>query len=158
MSESVFGAPTRGDRGQPWDLRQRIEAEMAARIEEAVDFACLEAMVEHRRSRDLPAPQPDSATDRDEFNAGVLAFLERLRARLGPGLPDDRRGRLEEAAARPGEPAQRLVAVQVVLARELPDYWERFEVVRGEYRTEVLAAGAPSGGERRGLLRRILGH
>jgi hypothetical protein len=39
-----------------------------------------------------------------------------------------------------------------VLARELPDYWQRFESARTVYAEHV-----ESGGERRGLLGRLFG-
>ena len=45
------------------------------------------------------------------------------------------------------------MATQIALARSLPDYWQRFDAVRLEYAAER----AVSGGESRGLLRRLFG-
>src|SRR5262245_17016933 len=88
-------------------------------------------MVEYRRCHGLPGPAAGSKRDREEFNAGVHAFLERLRAELLTALPGDQRDKVVEAASRAsGNPTERLMATQVALARQLPDYWQRFEAVR----------------------------
>ncbi len=129
-----------------------IEAEVRERIEAAVDHASLEALVATRRARGLPAPVAESARDRAEFEAGVRQFLERLQADVEPNLTDKQRNQAAEAAGRVGpDPVARLVATQVALARLLPDYWQRFEAYRAGHQ-----ARAASGGERRGLLRRLL--
>ena len=52
-----------------------------------------------------------------------------------------------------GDETARLLAVQLVLARELPDYWQRFDAMRLAYTAERVG----SGGERRGLLGRLFG-
>jgi hypothetical protein len=123
--------PFRTRPDQPRDLHALIEGEVRERIAEAVDSVSLEAMVERRRGRGLPEPVADSTRDRAEFNAGVQAFLERLRAELLPALPGDQQDKPVQAAARAGGDAvARLMATQVALARLLPDYWQRFEAVR----------------------------
>jgi hypothetical protein len=123
--------PFRTRPDQPRDLHTLIEGEVRERIADAVDSVSLEAMVERRRGRGLPEPVADSPRDRAEFNAGVQAFLERLRAELLPALPADQQDKAVEAAARAGSDAvARLMATQVALARRLPDYWQRFEAVR----------------------------
>jgi hypothetical protein len=123
--------PFRTRPDQPRDLHALIEGEVRERIADAVDSVSLEAMVERRRGHGLPEPVPDSESDREEFNAGVQAFLERLRAELLTTLPGDQRDKVVQAAARAGgDPAERLMATQVALARQLPDYWQRFEAVR----------------------------
>ena len=145
--------PFRTRPGQPRDLLSLIESEVRERVEEAVDHASLEALVATRRARGLPAPAADNARDRADFEAGVLAFLQRLRADLDPVLTDEVRRKADDAAARSGqEPVARLVAAQVALARALPDYWQRFEASRVAYAREV----ASSGGKRRGLVGRLL--
>lgn len=152
--------PFRTRPGQPRDLLALVEAEVRERLEEAVDSVSLEAMVESRRARGLPPPAADSRADRDEFTARALAFLERLAADIGPVLDDAERRKAEEAALRAGsEPLGRLIAVHVVLARSLPDYWQRFDAVRAAYLAEQAEPGTPSrsSGERPGLLRRLLG-
>ncbi len=139
-----------GGEGEPADLRSRIDLELRSRIEEAVDYACLEAMVKARQAAGAPAPVADSTRDRDEFAARVLAFLERLRAHISARLTEEQRRRLGDAITpRAGDLATGITA-QVSLAREIPDYWQRFEAVRGS------AVGSTSGGEHRGLLGRLL--
>ncbi|HSE92321.1 MAG TPA: hypothetical protein VLF19_03375 [Methylomirabilota bacterium] len=143
--------PFRTRPDQPRDLLSLIESEVRERIEEAVDHVSLEAIVAARRARGLPAPAADNPRDRAEFEAGVGAFLERLRADLEPALTDEIRRKADEAAARAGHDAlARLVGAQVALARALPDYWQRFDLSRTAY------AAAASGGKRRGLFDRLL--
>jgi hypothetical protein len=149
-----FGTSYRRDAGEPRDLRARIDAQVRERIEEAVDHVCLQALVERRRARGLPAPAADSAADRAEYEADVRAFLERLVAEIVPGLPAEEARRAQDAARAGGDTALDLMATQVVLAKRLPDYWQRFDDVRGRW----LAEPAPSGSERRGLLARLFGH
>src|SRR5439155_638088 len=68
-------------------------------------------------------------------------------------LAPDQRRRVDAAARAAGDETQGLLAVQVVLAKELPDYWQRFEASRVAY-----VGGEPaSGGERSGLLGRLFG-
>lgn len=135
--------------GGPADLRTRLDAELRERIEDAVDFVCLDALVQSRRARGLPAPAADSPSDREEFARSVREFLERLGAEIPHGLSDEQRRKLAGAA----RAVDRLVAVQVTLAKELPDYWQRFEAVGASYAGEAPA----SGGERRSLVDRLLG-
>ena len=47
--------------GERADLAARIDAELRERIEEAVEFLCLDALVERRRTLGLPPPAADSA-------------------------------------------------------------------------------------------------
>ncbi len=127
------------------DLDTRIEHEVRERLEEAIDFVCLDALVRARQARSLPAPVADSAADRAEYARYVIAFLRLLDAEVS--LPDraDRAGSGDEQA--------RLVAAQVALARSLPDYWQRFEALSARF----LAESLPSGGERLGVLARLFG-
>jgi len=143
--------PFRTRPDQPRNLRSLVDAEVRERIEEAVDFVSLDVIVQSRRERGLPPPAADNATDRAEFDAGVLAFLERLRTELTSGLATDQRQKLDDTARAGASPVDRLVALQVALAKELPDYWQRFEAARVRH---AEARGA-SGGERRGFLSRL---
>ena len=144
--------PFRTRPGQTRDLLSLVDAEVRERIEEAVDFVSLDVIVQHRRARGLPAPAADSAADRQEFEAGVTAFLERLAADLTEGLSAEQRRKLEDTAARGGhDRVARLVAVQVALAKQLPDYWQQFDTTRARH-TEARGA---SGGERGGFLARL---
>ncbi len=147
-----FGTSLRRDPNQPRDLNARIEAHLRERLEEAVDFVCLEALVRRRRVLSLPAPSADNTRDRDEFTQSVHAFLTELRAAIVPTLSDQQRQKVAAAERAPGDETQRLLGVHVVLARELPDYWQRFESARTIYAEHV-----ESGSERRGLLGRLFG-
>jgi hypothetical protein len=151
--DSPFGNSPRRDPNQPAALNDRIEAQLRERLEEAVDFVCLGALVERRRALGLPAPRADSATDRAEFTEGVRVFLAELRSAIAPGLDEEQRHKVAAAEQAPGDEMHRLLGTHVVLARELPDYWQRFEVARATY----TAARVKSGRERGGLLGRLLG-
>ena len=139
--------PFRDPRGG--NLATRIETGIQERIEEALDAACLDTLARLRQARQLPPPQADSAQDRAEYQSEVGQLLERLDAQLAGVVQDVRPG------AGPGEtePLARLMTAQIALARTLPDYWQRFDAVRLEYAAERVA----SGGESRGLLRRLFG-
>jgi hypothetical protein len=125
------------------DLDTRIEHEIRERLEEAVDFVCLDALVRARQAAQRPAPVADNPADRAEYTQHVLAFLRLLDAEVP--APDDRRARHEA-----GDEA-RLLAGQVARARALPDYWQRFEAISARFLSEPAA----SGGERRGVLARL---
>jgi hypothetical protein len=127
------------------DLGTRIEHEVRERLEEAIDFVCLDALVRARHARSLPAPVADNAADRAEYTSYVVAFLRLLDTELPPPHPDQRGAEADEQA--------RLVTRQVAAARALPDYWQRFETVSARF----LAEPAPSSGERRGVLARLFG-
>jgi hypothetical protein len=127
------------------DLDTRIAHEVRERLEEAIDFVCLDALVRARQARGLPAPAADSVADRAEYTRHVLALLRRLDAEVPPPNATSR------AAGR--DEQERLLASQVACARTLPDYWQRFEAVSERFLAEL----APSGGERRGVLARLFG-
>ena len=145
------------------DLITRIDAEVRERLEEAVDFVCLEALVQERRRRGLPPPAADSTTDRRDYLANVSAFLTLLQGELTADLTSDQRERLSAATAGSCDGETRLVTAQVVLARLLPDYWQRFDAVRARYldgagtQRERDSAGGESGREGRSLLARLFG-
>jgi len=132
------------DPNRAQDLATRIEHEVRERLEEAIDFVCLDALVRSRQARGLPAPAADSAADRTDYSQHVLAFLRLLDAEVAP--PDDRR-----ASGHVGTEEARLLAGQVARARALPDYWQRFEALSARF----LADPDASGGERRGMLARL---
>lgn len=127
------------------DLVTRIEHEVRERLEEAIDFVCLEALVNARRASGGPAPVADNAVDRADYQAHVAAFLRLLASEL-------RAAELSPARAIAGDDAQ-LLARQVALARTLPDYWQRFEALSARY----LAEPAASGGQGRSRLARLFG-
>jgi len=148
-----FGTSLRRDPADPRGLRDRIEAVLLERLEEAVDTACLELLVEARRARNLPPPVADSAEDRAEFERLVRVFLGRLKASITAGLGVEERRHLAPAPPGTRDEGARLLAVQVSLARLLPDYWQRFEAVKNEFAAEQTLP--PRG--RGGLLGRLFG-
>jgi hypothetical protein len=178
-----FSTSFRRGADQPRDLIARIDVQIQERIEEAVDFVCLERMVTGRRARALPAPAADSARDREEFDASVRAFLEHLQTEIGRDLPAEASRRVAGAGGTGGDGVTPLLAVQVALAKLIPDYWQRFDRARAGYLADVptpgdAGSGAPSGGpgsaqppvttrgapagwsrrEGRSLLARLFGH
>jgi hypothetical protein len=141
------------------DLGTRIELEVRERLEEAVDYVCLEALVRTRRARNLPPPAADNAGDRREYTEHVHAFLTLLERELTADLDAEQRRRLGATPPATDDEA-RLMSVQVALARTLPDYWQRFDVSRARYLAEAPARSVPaegSGSEGRGLLARLFG-
>lgn len=134
------------------DLRTRIDYEVRERLEEAIDFVCLDTLVSARKARGLPAPAADNDADRTEYAAHVRGFLRLLDAQLATSVADDPR-RATEAPAESDEQARLLIG-QLALAKSLPDYWQRFELMRARYLAEP---PPPSGGERRSVLARLFG-
>ena len=150
--DSFFGTSLRRDPNQPADLNARIEAQLRERLEEAVDFVCLDALVKRRRALALPPPVADNPRDREEFTQSVHAFLAALWDTIAPDLTEAQRQKVTGAERAPADETQRLLGVHVLLARELPDYWQRFERGRTAYAEHI-----DSGRERRGLLGRLFG-
>ena len=126
------------------NLETRLGMEIRERLEEAIDFVCLEALVNARRAANLPAPLADNADDRAAYQAHVSAFLRLLAAEL--------RGDASRPRAVPGgDEDARLLATQVILARSVPDYWQQFETLSARY----LAEAPTSGSQRRSMLARL---
>src|SRR3990172_7628661 len=117
MSHPFFPTSLRRDPGQPADLAARLDAQLRERLEDAVDFVCLEALVARRRARGLPAPAADSAGDREEFAHGVRAFLEHLRGSVAANLTPEQQRKVEAAAQGAGDETARLLAGQAALPR-----------------------------------------
>jgi hypothetical protein len=135
--------PFRTPPGAPRDLLSLIDAEIRDRLEEAVDHACLDALVSARRAAGAPLPVADDARDREEFTASVRALLERLRDEI----PTD----ANEVAD--GDEEWRLLAGQIGRAKALPGYWQQFEAVRQRFTAEYATLRSA----RRGVLGRLLG-
>jgi hypothetical protein len=152
-----FNTSLRRGAGEPRDLIARVDAEVRDRIGEAVDFVCLESMVRSRSTAGLPAPAPDSERDRAEFDRRVEAFLARLGDTMVAALDAQQRQSLAAAGRAGGDRLAHLIAVQVALAKLLPDYWQRFEQVRTAYAAETDGVSPPSGRDRSGWLDRLLG-
>ena len=145
--------PFRTRPDQPRDLLALIEGEVRERIADAVDHVALQVMVESRRASGAPPPAADNAEDRAEYSAGVQAFLEKLQAELLPQAEVDAQRKAREASARSSDAVESLMASQVSLARQVPDYWQRFEAIRTAYTRERLASGS----QRRSRLGRLFG-
>jgi hypothetical protein len=145
------------------DLVTRIEFEVRERLEEAVDYVCLEALVRDRRARGLPPPAADSDEDRRVYTDNVLTLLRRLGRELGPVSPSGPPRAAAPVAQAGGDEQARLIAAQVALARTLPDYWQRFEAISDEYlagrggEADTAPTDATSGREGGGLLARLFG-
>jgi len=151
--DPFFGTSLRRDPTQPADLSARIDAQLRERLEEAVDFVCLDALVRRRRVLAQPPPSADSPRDREEFTQGVRVFLAELYAAIATTLSEEQRRKAAAAERAHGDETARLLGVHVMLARELPDYWQRFETARAAYTAERVGSGR----ERRGLLGRLFG-
>jgi len=93
-----------------------------------------------------------SAADRAEFQTITAALLTRLREQFAADLPEDQRGRLAQTEAATRDPEARLLAGQVFLARNLPDYWQRLERYQREDAERYLAEA-----RRPGWLKRLFG-
>ena len=142
--EPPFPTSLRRDSGDPRSLIERIDSQLLERIEEACDFFCLDLLVQLRKARGLPAPETDNPRDREQFKGLVREFLVDLdkesRGWLGPQekTPD---------RAQSSHP----LALQVFLAKTLPDYWQRFDQAT---HTFASARRAPSPGK--SFLNRLL--
>ena len=147
---------TRGLRhagGDPRGLLDRIEAQLGARIEEAVEMAALHLLVELRRRGGAPLPQDGNPADRAEFEAlsgDLLSWLCRTLAAGSSGEKRQAPGDFGRAAA---DARARALREQVFLARTLPDYWQRFEGRRAAFEEARLASPAAP----RGLFKRLFG-
>src|SRR5262245_44473051 len=153
MADQPFRTSLRRNREDPRTLVERINAQILERIEEALDMAALEVLVEVRRATGQPAPVADSAPDRREHEARSQELLRALRAAFASELDEAAARGLAAAEAGGASERDRLLAGQVYLARALPDYWQRLEAHRSAHLEGRLAdAGRP-----RGLIRRLFG-
>ena len=152
-----FNTSLRRGAGEPRDLIARVDAEVRDRIGEAVDFVCLESIVQSRRAGGLPAPAADSALDRAEFDRRVETFLARLGDAMLPALDAEQRQSLTASGSSVGDRLTQLIAVQAALAKLLPDYWQRFEQLRIAYAQDAGEPESASSGERLRWLDKLFG-
>ena len=136
----------------PRGLIERIDAQLAERIEEAVEMAALHLLVELRKRHNRPAPETDSRADREEFQALAEDLFAYLGRAFEADLAAERRSDLEGARAEGAYPRARELRGEVFLARLLPDYWQRLETHRAAHTEAHLAAPPPTG-----FLKRLLG-
>ncbi|MGH7383833.1 MAG: hypothetical protein ACREKG_01550 [Candidatus Rokuibacteriota bacterium] len=141
--------PVRGafphQHGDARGLMERIQAQLRERIEEAVEMAALKLMVDLRAASARPAPESTSTADRAEFEATTRGLLAWLRDIYVAELPAELRPHFDQVEAVPADEPARLLAGQVWLARQLPDYWQRFERYQRRYAEERLANPGGSG-------------
>jgi len=136
----------------PRGLIQRIDAQLAERIEEAVEMAALHLLVDLRKRHKRPAPETDSRADREEFEALASDLLAYLGRAFEAGLAAEHRPDLKRARAESADPRARELRGQIFLARQLPDYWQRLEMHRAAHAEAHLAAPPPT----TGFLKRLL--
>jgi hypothetical protein len=145
--------PFRTPPGAPRDLLSLIDAELRTRLEDAVDNACLDAMVSARRVDGEPLPIADDVRDREEFAASVRALLERLRDEIPADTAAAAAGNANVSSDVPaGDEEWRLLTAQIGRAKALPDYWQRFDEVRQRFNADYRELR----GARRGVLGRWL--
>lgn len=142
MSDAFRGAFAH-QHGDQRGLIERIHAQLRDRIQEAVEMAGLELMVELRRQQGRPAPDTASAADRREFEEMAREVLVRLRASFHAELGAEQRAALERAETQ--DAAEPLLAGQAHLARVLPDYWQQFEQHRASHAHARLQRSAAHG-------------
>lgn len=131
----------------PRGLGERIEAAVAERLEEAVEFVCMDVLVQLHRAHGRPAPVAGNARDKQEYERLVSEWLLHLRGALLDGLPPEDVQKVSQAEETRGrEETPRLLAGQAALARTLPDYWQRFETLRVAFAQARLGAPPPSPG------------
>jgi hypothetical protein len=145
MTERAFSGAFPHQHGDPRGLIERIHAQLRERIEEAVEMAALELLVKLREAHGQPAPDSASAADRREFERTSRELLAYLHDAFAAELTSEQRGASErtQAEARHDQP---LIAVQALLARRLPDYWQRFERHRAAYAQARIDAPAARAG------------
>jgi hypothetical protein len=136
----------------PRGLIERIDAQLAERIEEAVEMAALGLLVDLRKRHNWPAPETDSRSDREEFRLLAEDLLAYLGRAFESGLGPEQSTGLQRARAEGADPRARELRGQIFLARLLPDYWQRLEAHRAAYAESRLAAPPPTG-----FLKRLLG-
>jgi hypothetical protein len=139
--------------GDPRSLAERIEAQLGERIEEAAEMAALELLVGVRQKAGHPAPEEDNPRDRAEWVTLSGDLLAHVRATLRGELGEADRAAMDAAEAAGTDVRSRVRLGQVILARRLPDYWQRFDTARLAYFEAQLGATSTD----KGWLRRLLG-
>jgi hypothetical protein len=137
----------------PRGLIERIDAQLAERIDEAVEMAALHLLVQLRKRHNRPAPETDSRADREEFKALAEDLLVFLANAFEAELTAERRPGFERARAEGADPHSRELRAQIFLARQLPDYWQRLEAHRAAHAELRLAEPPPPVG----FLKRLIG-
>lgn len=153
VTDGPFPTSLRRNPDDPRPLIERINAQLGERIEEAADMAGLQLMLELRRVEGRPAPEDGNADDIAELHLRALELLAGVAAAFRVELAGESRSALAAAERTATDERAGLLAVQVHLARTLPDYWQRFEAHRAAYcQARLSAPTAP-----RSWIQRILG-
>ncbi len=139
--------------GDPRSLAERIDAQLGERIVEAAEMAALELLVSMRQGAGRPAPEEDNARDRAEWVTLSGDLVAHLRATLRSGLAEADRAAVDTAEAAGTDARSRALLGQVLLARRLPDYWQRFDTARLAFFEARLGAASTD----KSWLRRLLG-
>lgn len=155
MTSNPFPGAFPHQHQDPRGLIERIEVQLRERIQEAVEMAGLKLMVDLRERHGRPKPETSSEADRREFEATAAALLRHLRDAFHADLPAGQRAAFEQLEAAQSDPNERLLAGQVFLARQLADYWQRFEAYQAAYARARLSA--PPDAPKDGWLSRLLG-
>ena len=146
MTDPPFRGAFAHQHHDPRGLAARIEAQIRERLEEAAEMAALKLMVDLRARHGLPAPDTSSPGDRKEFEMLTGELLNHLRGAFTAELGEEDRRALEQVEAGQANERDRILVGQVLLARRLPDYWQRFEVHHAEYaRSRLETPPAKSG-------------
>ena len=149
MTSNPFPGAFPHPHADPRGLIERIEAQLRERIEEAIEMAGLKLIVEMRERHGRPRLETASEADRREFEATAAALLRHLRDAFHADLPADQRAAFERLEAGEHDLRVRLLTGQVYLARQLPDYWQRFETYRAEHASARLGSAQSAGWLRR---------
>ena len=140
MSSNPFRGAFPHQHRDPRGLAERIEAQLAERIAEAVDMAALKLMVELRQHHGRPAPETSNDADRQEFERLSADVLAHLHGAFQTELSGADRAELDRAEAVAKDLRERYLSGQVLLARRLSDYWQRFEIHQAQFAESRLAA------------------
>jgi hypothetical protein len=135
----------------PRGLRERIDAQLRERIEEAVEMAGLKLMVELRQQHRRPAPETSSDADRREFEQIATDLLLHLHDAFRAELRAEEQTELDRVEAAAQRPREAALSGHVFLAGRLPDYWQRFDHHQAAYARAQLEAPGP----RRGWLGKL---
>ena len=124
MPDPSFPTSLRRNPDDPRGLKERIERQIAERIDEALNLCTLNLLTRRRASQGRPAPADGSARDQKDLRrlrGELLEFATReLRSVAAP--IDPRRSATDTP-----------LAFQVHCAKHLPDYWQRLEQIMAAF-------------------------
>jgi len=129
----------------PRGLVERIEVQIRERLEEAIEMASLKLLVDLRARHGRPAPADTSEADRKEFASLTSDVLAHVSAAF-QGELNEHRQELERAEPSAHSERESRLAGQVLLARRLPDYWQRLEAHLAAYAKARLESPPARGG------------